>query len=114
CCFLPDIDAQLVETGVEADDERPASRPQGGSAIDELRRRFDYRFQQKPVKEDERGYGSGPAQRFPRSAQQGGTRSSGGTYGASRFGTVPGGSARPAAPKQQPDPALVRTPRPAT
>ena len=113
-CFLREIDAQYLENVVEADDERPASRPQGGSAIDELRRRFDYRFQQKPVKEDERGYGSGPAQRFPRSAQQGGTRSSGGTYGASRFGTVPGGSARPAAPKQQPDPALVRTPRPAT
>ncbi|MDE6374396.1 MAG: ATP-binding domain-containing protein, partial [Alistipes sp.] len=113
-CFLREIDAQYLENVVEADDERPASRPQGGSAIDELRRRFDYRFQQKPVKEDERGYGSGPAQRFPRSAQQGGTRSFGGNYGASRFGAVPGGSARPAAPKQQPDPALVRTPRPAT
>ncbi|MDE6046446.1 MAG: ATP-binding domain-containing protein, partial [Alistipes sp.] len=110
-CFLHEIDPQYLENVVEEDDERPAPRPQGASAIDELRRRFDYRFQQKPVREDEHGYGSGPAQRFARTPQSGRPQ---GRYasGGSRFAA--GSASRAAGPKPQPDPALVQPPRPST
>ena len=48
-CFLREIDPRYVRADFDAGEERPR-RPQDGegpSAIDELRRRFDYRFQQK-------------------------------------------------------------------
>ncbi|MCM1151148.1 MAG: UvrD-helicase domain-containing protein [Alistipes senegalensis] len=116
-CFLREIDPQYLENAVEPDDERPSQPAKGASAIDELRRRFDYRFQQKqPVREDERGYGSGPARRYARMPQpggpQGGNRSAVG-YSGSR-GNGFGGASRFEAPKKAPDPALVRTPRPST
>ncbi|WP_302603743.1 ATP-dependent helicase [uncultured Alistipes sp.] len=123
-CFLHEIDPQYLETAVEADDERPARREEGGSALDELRRRFDYRFQQKQPG-DERGYGSGPAQRFPRNGQpgrpQGGYGSGyGASSGSSRFGGSGSGASQGASrfgapkPRTAPDPALVQTPRPST
>jgi len=106
-CFLREIDPQYLETAVEADDRRPRRREEGSSAIDELRRRFDYRFQQqkRTPREDERGYGSGPARRYPHPAQE---------YGRAQNGRASGGSNLPRfdAPKPQPGPALVRTPRP--
>ena len=47
-CFLREIDPRYVETEVDLGDERmPRPGAEGASAIDELRRRFDYRFQQK-------------------------------------------------------------------
>ena len=52
-CFLREIDPKYVRadfgTGTGTDDDRPHRSPDGSapSAIDELRRRFDYRFQQK-------------------------------------------------------------------
>ncbi len=144
-CFLREIDPQYLETVVESDDEQPRSREEGGSAIDELRRRFDYRFKQKDGagRQDEHGYGSGPAYRYTSRTPQGSGRpqggySSGGKYGAagddrsagsrgnasrygvsfggSRFGGASAGSSRFDAPKPRTalDPALVRTPRPST
>lgn len=116
-CFLREIDPQYLENAVEPDDERPPRREEGASAIDELRRRFDYRFQQKgsAPHEDERGYGSGPARRYARGAaptrSQGGYPAGGGRPGGD-FGASSG--SRFGAPKKQPDPALVATPRPST
>ena len=96
---------------VENDDDRAPRREEGGSAIDALRRRFDYRFQQKqPGREEERGYGSGPAHRYPRTAPAGGRPQNAYAPGGRPQNTTP----RFGAPKQQPDPALVRTPRPST
>ncbi|MEG2061569.1 MAG: UvrD-helicase domain-containing protein [Alistipes sp.] len=49
-CFLREIDAQYLEDVVDEDDERQQSPRSGGEkpvAIEELRRRFDFRFQQK-------------------------------------------------------------------
>ena len=50
-CFLREIDPKYVRAdfGSDTDDARPHRSPDGAapSAIDELRRRFDYRFQQK-------------------------------------------------------------------
>ena len=110
-CFLREIDPQYLETAVENDDDRAPQREEGGSAIDALRRRFDYRFQQKqPGREDERGYGSGPAHRYPRTAPAGGRPQNAYAPGGRSQNTTP----RYGAPKQQPDPALVRTPRPST
>ena len=53
-CFLREIDPRYLETAFD-EEELPA--PEGGerSAIDELRRRFDYRFQQR--REAGAGYG---------------------------------------------------------
>ena len=144
-CFLREIDPQYLETVVESDDGQPRSREEGGSAIDELRRRFDYRFKQKDGagRQDEHGYGSGPAYRYASRTPQGSGRtqggySSGGKYGAagddrsagsrgnasrygassggSRFGGASAGSQRfdASKPRTAPDPALVRTPRPST
>ena len=110
-CFLHEIDPQYLETTVENDDDRAPQREEGGSAIDALRRRFDYRFQQKqPGREEERGYGSGPAHRYPRTAPAGGRPQNAYAPGGRPQNTTP----RYGAPKQQPDPALVRTPRPST
>jgi len=44
--FLREIDRQFVECDFE-EEERPAGSGSGREALDELRRRFDYRFQQQ-------------------------------------------------------------------
>ncbi len=118
-CFLREIDPQYLENTVDSDDERPMPRQEGGLAIDELRRRFDYRFQQQKQtgRDDERGYGSGPAHRYSHTPQGG--YASGGKYGApagGRQGYGANRSSRFEAPKPRtaPDPALVRAPRPST
>lgn len=49
-CFLREIDPQFVENDFEDDDKpvRTQAAAEGRTAIEELRRRFDYRFAQKP------------------------------------------------------------------
>jgi len=136
--FISEIDPQYLESPVDVDDDLPRRRDEGGSAIDELRRRFDYRFQQKQQQQkqdggpargfgrssggysgryDERGYGSGPARRYP-------SRSGAGRpYGEDRKPTAKmgrsdsaGGSGRfgERSPKAIPDPALVQPLRTST
>ena len=109
-CFLREIDPKYVRAdfGTGTDDDRPHRSPDGSapSAIDELRRRFDYRFQQKqqaaggnngggrPGSNPGRGnFGgrpsdgeSGPARRFARAAAPRDAR----PQGASRPGARPG------------------------
>ena len=115
-CFLREIDPRYIESDADFAETRPQRRPgdDGPAAIDELRRRFDYRFQQK---------------------QQGGGRFGGGGNGGSGgygsrsgsgggFGRAADGESGPARrfaraaesrhPAAAPDPALVQTPRPST
>ena len=119
-CFLREIDPRYVESDADFAEVRPRRRDDDGeapSAIDELRRRFDYRFQQK-----QQG-----GSRFGGSGSNGGGRSgsySGGSGGRSGgFGRPADGEsgparrfARAAQPQRSgtPDPALVQTPRPST
>ena len=115
--FLREIDPRYIDSDVDFSAEA-SRRPAGGdgtSAIDELRRRFDYRFQQKRQEGAVgRGYEAG-----------GHGAPGGGSYGAgSRFGRPADGESgvarrfARAIPQPQrtaaPDPALVRTPRPST
>lgn len=115
--FLREIDPRYIDSDVDFSAEA-SRRPAGGdgtSAIDELRRRFDYRFQQKRQEGAAgRGYEAG-----------GHGTPGGGSYGAgSRFGRPADGESgvarrfARATPQPQrtaaPDPALVRTPRPST
>ena len=46
-CFLREIDPRYVESEVDLEEERRRPGDEGPTAIDELRRRFDYRFQQQ-------------------------------------------------------------------
>ena len=51
-CFLREIDPRYLEIAPDADRRESIQRPvdrREGSALDELRRRFDYRYQQKPA-----------------------------------------------------------------
>ena len=115
--FLREIDPRYIDSDVDFSAEA-SRRPAGGdgtSAIDELRRRFDYRFQQKRQEGAAgRGYAAG-----------GHGAPGGGSYGAgSRFGRPADGESgvarrfARATPQPQrtaaPDPALMRTPRPST
>lgn len=113
--FLREIDPRYIDSDVDfsAEASRRPAGDDGTSAIDELRRRFDYRFQQKRQEGAAgRGYEAG-----------GHGAPGGGSYGAgSRFGRPADGESgvarrfARATPQPQrtaaPDPALVRTPRP--
>ena len=115
--FLREIDPRYIDSDVDfsAEASRRPAGDGGTSAIDELRRRFDYRFQQKRQEGAAgRGYEAG-----------GHGTPGGGSYGAgSRVGRPADGESGVArrfarAPPQPqrtaaPDPALVRTPRPST
>ena len=115
--FLREIDPRYIDSDVDfsAEASRRPAGDGGTSAIDELRRRFDYRFQQKRQEGTAgRGYEAG-----------GHGAPGGGSYGAgSRFGRPADGESgvarrfARATPQPQrtaaPDPALVRTPRPST
>ena len=135
--FLREIDPRYLETPFE-EEERPAPADEGRSAIDELRRRFDYRFQQRR----EGGSGSGYAGRAPQGGAggrsgyaAGASRSGSGAFGgrpadgesgaARRYpsrsdapGAYGGGRSQGAfggAPRSSgPDPSLVQTPRVST
>ena len=58
-CFLREIDSRYLETDAMQEEREPvrrsAGRGEGSSALDELRRRFDYRYQQKPAAGGSRG-----------------------------------------------------------
>lgn len=93
-CFLREIDPKYLEAEVEVE-ERPvrsaktgdrSGAEKGGTAIDELRKQFDFRHKQKPQGTSQ-GNGS-----FSRSSSFGSSSSS----------------------KSAPDPALVQPPRPST
>ena len=142
-CFLREIDPRYVEYEADPDEEqerRPGS--DGSSAIDELRRRFDYRFQQqrqgsRPGSGAPNGFGrsggapSGTSGSYGRGGGYGGGSEArragfGGGYGASRstYGTRPEGESGPARhfaratqpqqPSGRPDPALVEPLRTST
>ncbi len=105
-CFLREIDPRYVEADFEMEEARPRGRDaEAPSALDELRRRFDYRFQ----KERAEG-GQGGTSRTPRE----------GVYGRQeRFGRPSGESdavrryPRTSQP-QRPDPSLVQPVRTST
>ena len=117
-CFLREIDPKYVRAdfGTGTDDDRPHRSPDGSapSAIDELRRRFDYRFQQKQQGGGRFGGGGngGSGGYGSRSGSGGGFgRAADGESGPARRFARAAESRRPAA---APDPALVQTPRPST
>ena len=142
-CFLREIDPRYVESDVDLGRSRER-RPEGEgapTAIDELRRRFDYRFQQRsgggPAAGSRGGYGPGSGSAGGSASRGGYGSGSGGGYSASRggyggghgpgAGSASGGSfaggparqfqrAQPARPSGSPDPELVRPlqPRPST
>ena len=126
-CFLREIDPRYVEADFDTQELRTQRQqePGGPSAIDELRRRFDYRFQQQRQGASASRTGGVPAGGY---GARGGYGTSGG-FGrpadgesgtARRYARTaaegPGHVAsqrqtsRPAAP----DPALVQPPRPST
>ena len=98
--FLREIDSKYVQADFEGSDERADAFAQeaGGSALDQLRRRFDYRFQQK---------GAGAAGGF------GGNASGRRTGGYSPQRSTPD-NFRSQRPRTAPDPALVQSPRVST
>ena len=99
-CFLREIDPRYVETEVDLGEERmPRPGAKSASAIDELRRRFDYRFQQQ---QNPRSGGSAPSNgpggrsgaasgggsgSYGRGGNYGGASGSGrGNYGGGNYG----------------------------
>ena len=120
-CFLREIDPRYIESDADFAETRPQRRPgdDGPAAIDELRRRFDYRFQQK--RQADRAGGNNGGQQGGFGGQQGGFggRGSGGSFGGRSADGQSGPArrfARAAAPQGarpagRPDPALVQTPR---
>ena len=117
-CFLREIDPKYVRAdfGTGADDDRPHRSPDGSapSAIDELRRRFDYRFQQKQQAAGGNNPGSGGGRPGinPGRGNFGGRPSDGESGPARRFARA--AAPRDARPQGRPDPALVQAPRPST
>ncbi len=96
--FLSEIDPRYVQADTDREEQRPDGfgREEGASALDQLRRRFDYRFQQ-------RGAGEG--------SFRNGFQPRTGSNGASRR-PMPNGFSQH--PHTAPDPALVQTPRTST
>lgn len=126
-CFLREIDPRYVEADFDTQELRTQRQqePGGPSAIDELRRRFDYRFQQQRQGASASRTGGAPAGGY---GARGGYGTSGG-FGrpadgesgtARRYArtaaegpghvVLPRQTSRPAAS----DPALVQPPRPST
>ena len=115
-CFLREIDPRYIESDADFAETRPQRRPgdDGPAAIDELRRRFDYRFQQKQQGGGRFGGGGngGSGGYGSRSGSGGGFgRAADGESGPARRFARAAESRRPAA---APDPALVQMPRPST
>ena len=113
-CFLREIDPRYVESDADFAEVRPRRRDddgEGPSALDELRRRYDYRYQQKQQGGGRFGGGSG-------GSYSGGSGGRSGVFGRPADGES--GPARHFARAAQarrsgvPDPALVQTPRPST
>ena len=115
-CFLREIDPRYIESDADFAETRPQRRPgdDGPAAIDELRRRFDYRFQQKQQGGGRfGGGGNGGSGGYGSRSGSGGSfgRAADGESGPARRFARAAESRRPAA---APDPALVQTPRPST
>lgn len=116
-CFLREIDSRYIEQGSPLEEERPARRGDDGpKAIDELRRRFDYRFQQQRQGSGGRGsYGQGGRNPYGAASESRGfARPSDGESGTARRypRTSPQGAPQHAAGR--PDPAPVGSLRPST
>ncbi len=126
-CFLREIDPRYVEADFDTQELRTQRQqePGGPSAIDELRRRFDYRFQQQRQGASASRTGGAPAGGY---GARGGYGTSGG-FGrpadgesgtARRYARTaaegPGhvASQRQASRPAASDPALVQPPRPST
>lgn len=137
-CFLREIDPRYVESEVDLEEERRRPGDEGPTAIDELRRRFDYRFQQQK----QGGRSGAPAGGAAGYGARGGAASGSyerGSYGGNGFGagrtaygsgrsTGYGASsegesgparhfaraAQPQRPAGRPDPALVEPLRTST
>ncbi|MBR3846348.1 MAG: ATP-dependent DNA helicase, partial [Alistipes sp.] len=69
-CFLREIDSRYIDSEVDFTAQRVRPEPEGEEprAIDELRRRFDYRFQQQRQQGASGGSFGGSANRFGRPA----------------------------------------------
>ena len=115
-CFLREIDPRYIESDADFAETRPQRRPgdDGPAAIDELRRRFDYRFQQKQQAAggNNPGSGGGRPGSNPGRGNFGGRPSDGESGPARRFARA--AAPRDARPQGRPDPALVQAPRPST
>ena len=126
-CFLREIDPRYVEADFDTQELRTQRQqePGGPSAIDELRRRFDYRFQQQRQGASASRTGGVPAGGY---GARGGYGTSGG-FGrpadgesgtARRYArTAAEGPGHVVSPRQTSrpaasDPALVQPPRPST
>ncbi len=127
-CFLYEIDEQYVQADFDRDDEERQAddfgRETGSSALDQLRRRFDYRFQQNGAGKgnssgsfQQRGTGMenprGDFRQRPAGQQpvRGGFSAQGGGYHSRPMqGSGFSAHTRSAAP----DPALVQMPRTST
>lgn len=137
-CFLREIDPRYVESEVDLEEERRRPGDEGPTAIDELRRRFDYRFQQQK----QGGRSGAPAGGAAGYGARGGAASGSygrGSYGGNGFGagrTASGSgrstgygassegesgparhfarAAQPQRPAGRPDPALVEPLRTST
>lgn len=137
-CFLREIDPRYVESEVDLEEERRRPGDEGPTAIDELRRRFDYRFQQQK----QGGRSGAPAGGAAGYGARGGAASGSygrGSYGGNGFGagrTASGSgrstgygassegesgparhfarAAQPQRPAERPDPALVEPLRTST
>ncbi len=87
-CFLREIDPKYLEASAVGDEEDLPAVSSAGAAspIEELRRRFDYRFQQKRSDSDATGRGSGSY------GGRGGSFGTAGGYGrgSGGFGNGPG------------------------
>ncbi len=112
-CFLREIDPRYVEADFDTQELRTQRQqePGGPSAIDELRRRFDYRFQQKQQAAGGNNGGGRPGSN-PGRGNFGGRPSDGESGPARRFARA--AAPRDARPQGRPDPALVQAPRPST
>ena len=126
-CFLREIDPRYVEADFDTQELRTQRQqePGGPSAIDELRRRFDYRFQQQRQGASASRTGGVPAGGY---GARGGYGTSGGfgrpadgeSGAARRYArTAAEGPGHVASPRQTSrpaasDPALVQPPRPST
>ena len=126
-CFLREIDPRYVEADFDTQELRTQRQqePGGPSAIDELRRRFDYRFQQQRQGASASRTGGVPAGGY---GARGGYGTSGGfgrpadgeSGAARRYArTAAEGPGHVVSPRQTSrpaasDPALVQPPRPST
>lgn len=122
-CFLREIDPRYVEADFDTQELR-TQRPQepgGPSAIEELRRRFDYRYQQQGAGRTGGAPAGGYGARGGYGASGGFGRPADGESGTARryartAAEGPGHvvSQRQASRPAAPDPALVQPPRPST